>query len=105
VAERKINIAFMPSDQNYLSPPASGEAVLGPFFGGDGGDRTPGLYVANVPLSHLSYIPIHQINSLTFLITIYNIPFLNFFQEKGETFGQPSLSLETGEAVPGPPPA
>jgi hypothetical protein len=26
-------------------------------FGGDGGDRTPGLYVANVPLSHLSYIP------------------------------------------------
>lgn len=27
------------------------------FSGGDGGDRTPGLYVANVPLSHLSYIP------------------------------------------------
>ena len=26
-------------------------------LGGDGGDRTPGLYIANVPLSHLSYIP------------------------------------------------
>ena len=25
--------------------------------GGDEGTRTPDLYVANVPLSHLSYIP------------------------------------------------
>ena len=25
--------------------------------GGDEGNRTPDLYVANVPLSHLSYIP------------------------------------------------
>ena len=27
------------------------------FIGGDEGNRTPDLYVANVPLSHLSYIP------------------------------------------------
>ncbi len=27
------------------------------FIGGDEGTRTPDLYVANVPLSHLSYIP------------------------------------------------
>jgi hypothetical protein len=30
---------------------------VGLVLGGDGGDRTPGLYIANVPLSHLSYIP------------------------------------------------
>jgi hypothetical protein len=28
-----------------------------PFTGGDEGIRTPDLYVANVPLSQLSYIP------------------------------------------------
>jgi hypothetical protein len=40
---------------------------------------------------------------LTFLMKIHTIPFLKFFQEKGDPFGQPSLSLETGEAVPSAP--
>lgn len=31
---------------------------FGPFPGGDEGDRTPGLGVANAALSQLSYIPI-----------------------------------------------
>ncbi len=30
------------------------------ILGGDEGIRTPDLYVANVPLSHLSYIPTFQ---------------------------------------------
>jgi hypothetical protein len=42
---------------------------------------------------------------LTILIKKHNILFLKIFQEKGEPFGQPSLSLETGEAIPGAPPA
>ena len=29
------------------------------LFGGDEGDRTPDLGIANAALSHLSYIPIH----------------------------------------------
>ncbi|VBB41789.1 hypothetical protein TRIP_B170091 [uncultured Desulfatiglans sp.] len=33
------------------------EGARGKKYGGDEGIRTPGLYVANVPLSHLSYIP------------------------------------------------
>ena len=32
------------------------------ILGGDEGIRTPDLYVANVPLSHLSYIPTRHIN-------------------------------------------
>ena len=34
------------------------EDQSGKIDGGDEGTRTPGLYVANVPLSRLSYIPI-----------------------------------------------
>lgn len=32
--------------------------ILNYVIGGDGRNRTDGLYVANVPLSQLSYIPI-----------------------------------------------
>jgi hypothetical protein len=32
------------------------------IFGGDDRDRTDGLYVANVPLSQLSYIPTPDCN-------------------------------------------
>lgn len=34
-----------------------GQGYAGRFSGGDGGVRTPGLCIANAPLSQLSYIP------------------------------------------------
>ncbi len=55
-------------------------------FGGDGGDRTPGLYVANVPLSHLSYIPTEPNKFVDFFNKKPYYTFLKIFSRKRRTF-------------------
>jgi hypothetical protein len=43
-------------------------------IGGDEGDRTPGLGIANAALSQLSYIPNQDIDKYSLLKTAYTYP-------------------------------
>jgi hypothetical protein len=55
VARYRMNGKKKPAISNGFCSPSD---FLGLCLGGDEGDRTPGLGVANAALSQLSYIPI-----------------------------------------------
>ena len=59
--ERKGKLTESLENQGIIKNPRMDENIGGLVFGGDEGDRTPDLCIANAALSQLSYTPTDQI--------------------------------------------